>query len=57
VLTERKPIVFSDIAAEQKQNYSLADTRDCIGNIEQTDSGKIFIGRGLEVWNLSKNLQ
>lgn len=44
------PIAFSNINAQEKANYSWADTRVCEGNLQQAGD-KTYIGRGLEVEN------
>jgi hypothetical protein len=44
------PIVFSDIKASQKENYSVLDARPCEDNLH-VDGNKSSIARGLEVEN------
>jgi len=45
------PIAFSNISAQDKINYKLADTRTAENNL-QIIGKKAYIGRGLEVENL-----
>lgn len=44
------PIAFSDITAQDKENYKLLDKRPCGDNL-QVFGNKSYIGRGLEVEN------
>jgi len=47
------PIAFTDIVAQDKENYNLMDTRPCTDNL-QIIGNNSYIGRGLEVENTIK---
>ena len=47
------PIAFTDVVAQDKENYSLMDTRSCTDNL-QIIGNESYIGRGLEVENTIK---
>lgn len=45
------PIAFSNVSAQEKAHYDLADQRSCQNNLQYIDNNKVYIGRGLEVEN------
>ena len=47
------PIAFTDVVAQDKENYSLMDPRSCTDNL-QIIGNNSYIGRGLEVENTIK---
>jgi len=46
------PIAFTNINANAKNNYELADKRPVANNLQTTIDNKFYIGRGLEVENV-----
>ena len=52
-LSSGLPIAFSNINAQAKTNYELADKRSCANNLQTVDN-KTYIGRGLEVESMNE---